>query len=220
MILEIDNVELYFQAKCILNGIYIKAETGKITGILGSNGSGKSCLLNIVFGNLKSKYKLIRIDGKPVLKPLYQTKNVKLLSQQSFLPRLKLKTIFKVYNVSWKKFIYKFEGFKKYENLLANKLSGGERRVVEVYLVLKSTGNIVLLDEPFSHIAPVYIETFKELILVEKEHKTILMTDHMYRHIVDICDDIYLLKNGCSKKINNLLELEDYKYLNTGGLSS
>ena len=59
MILEIDNVELYFSTKRVLGGIYLKAETGKTTGILGSNGSGKSCLLNIIFGTLKSKYKLI-----------------------------------------------------------------------------------------------------------------------------------------------------------------
>ena len=62
MIFEIDNVELYFNKKRILNGIYLKAETGKITGLLGSNGSEKSSLLEIAFGNLKPKYKLIRID--------------------------------------------------------------------------------------------------------------------------------------------------------------
>ncbi|MFL1013285.1 ATP-binding cassette domain-containing protein [Flavisericum labens] len=42
--------------------------------MLGSNGCGKSCLLNIIFGTLKPKYKLIRINGKPILKPLYQKK--------------------------------------------------------------------------------------------------------------------------------------------------
>lgn len=220
MILEIDNVELYFQTKRILNGIYIKGETGKITGILGSNGSGKSCLLNITFGNQKAKYKLVRIDSKPILKPLYQTKFAKLLSQQSFLPRLKLNLIFKLYRVNWNGFCKEFEGFEKYKNVNANKLSGGERRVIETYLVLKSEGKIVLLDEPFSHLAPIYVETFKKIILEEKKHKIIIMTDHMYRHIVDFCDAIYLLKNGCSKKINALSELEDYKYLSIGSLSN
>lgn len=62
MFLEIDNIELYFKNKRILNGIYLKAETGKTTGILGRNGCGKSSLLDIVFDNLKPKYKLIRID--------------------------------------------------------------------------------------------------------------------------------------------------------------
>ena len=59
MILEIDNVELYFSNKRILNGIYLKAETGKVTGILGCNGSGKSCLMNIIFYR---PFKIIYVD--------------------------------------------------------------------------------------------------------------------------------------------------------------
>ena len=55
MILEIDNIELSFKNKRILNGIYLKAETGKITGILGSNGSGKTSLLNIMFLRFTTK---------------------------------------------------------------------------------------------------------------------------------------------------------------------
>jgi len=86
LILEIDNVELYFKEKRILNGIYLKGETGKVTGILGSNGCGKSCLLNIIFGNLKPKYKLVRVNSKPILKPLYQTKLVAYLPQYHFVP--------------------------------------------------------------------------------------------------------------------------------------
>jgi ABC-type cobalamin/Fe3+-siderophores transport system ATPase subunit len=50
MIIELDSVELYFDKRRILNGIYLKAETGKITGLLGRNGCGKSCLLQILFG--------------------------------------------------------------------------------------------------------------------------------------------------------------------------
>jgi len=219
MILEIDNVELYFKEKRILNGIYLKAEIGKITGILGSNGCGKSCLLKIIFGDLISKYKLIRIDGKPILKPLYQTGFVSYLPQHYFIPNnLNTKTAFKLFHVDWNDFINAFPSFALYENLKFNKLSGGERRVMEVYLILKSSSNIILLDEPFSHIAPLYIEKIISLIETEKHKKAIIITDHMYQHIVDVSDSIYLLKNGWSKLINNLKELEDYKYLSMGSI--
>ncbi len=40
----------------------------------------------------------------------------------------------------------------------------------------------------------------------------------MYRHIIDNSDSIYLLKNGCSKLIDNITELEDYQYLSVGKL--
>jgi len=219
MILEIDNVELNFNSKRILSGIYLKAETGTVTGILGSNGCGKSCLLNIIFGNLQPKYKLIRIDSKPVSKPLYLTKLVKYLPQHLFLPKLKLSKIFKLFHVSWQDFVFEFPSFNKYQKTKINRLSGGEQRIVEIYLILKSDSKIVLLDEPFSHLAPLQIENIKKIITQEKQHKAILITDHMYSHIIEASDEIYLLKNGCSKKIDKLSELEDYKYLNEGSLS-
>jgi len=218
MILEIDNVELNFKSKRILSGIYLKAETGTVTGILGNNGCGKSCLLNIIFGNLQPKYKLIRIDSKPILKPLYQTKLIKYLPQHKFLPNLKLCTLFKLFKVSWKGFVLTFSALKKYEKTKINRLSGGEQRIVEIYLILKSDSKIVLLDEPFSHVAPLQIEYIKRIINTEKKHKVVIITDQMYSHIIETSDEIYLLKNGCTKKIEKINELEDYKYLNEGSL--
>lgn len=219
MILEIDNVELYFKEKRILNGIYLKAETGKITGILGSNGCGKSCLLNILFGSLKPKYKLIRIDNKPILKPLYETGLAVYLPQHHFIPnRMKVKSAFKTFNISWEAFIEIFKSFSSYQNQTFNKLSGGEKRLIEIYIILKGNHKIALLDEPFSHLSPLYIEQVKSLISEEKKQKAIIITDHMYRHIIDMSDSICLLKHGSSKHINNLKELEDYKYLSIGVL--
>ncbi|WOD42304.1 ABC transporter ATP-binding protein [Hwangdonia lutea] len=219
MILEIDNVELYFKEKRILNGIYLKVETGKVTGILGSNGCGKSCLINIIFGELKPKYKLIRIDNKPILKPLYQTKLVAYLPQYHFIPnRMKVKTVFKLFKVSWESFMSDFESFSIFKNTNLNKLSGGERRVIETYIILKSERKIVLLDEPFSHLAPLNIDKVKAVISEEKQRKAIITTDHLYRHIIDTSDNIYLIKNGHTKLINNLTELEDYNYLSQGNI--
>lgn len=214
MVFEIDNIELYFKSKRILSGIYLKAEVGKTTAILGSNGCGKSCLLNIVFGNLKSKYKLVRLDNKPILKPLYKTGLVKFLPQYHFIPnRMRLPNIFKLYDLNWEAFISKFESFSKYRGEKIGHLSGGERRIVETYIILKSKSKLVLLDEPFSHIAPIFVEHIKQIISEEKKHKAIIITDHLYEHIIDAADSIYLLKNGTTKKIEHLAELEDYKYI-------
>ena len=220
MIFELDNVELYFKHKRILNGIYLKAETGKVSGILGRNGSGKSCLMEIAFGNLKPKYKLVRLDNQPVLKPLYTTNKVKYLPQYNFvLPSLRLGKVFDLFSVNWQMFISDFSEFENYSGFKFGQLSGGERRLVETYIILKSEAELVILDEPFSHLAPLHIETVKRLITEEKQTKAILISDHMYNHIVDVSDSIYLLKNGCTKLINDLKELEDYKYLSEGTLA-
>ena len=216
---EIDNVELKFGPKMILHGIYLKAKKGQITGILGSNGSGKSSILKILFGNLQPQHKLIRINNKPVLKPLFLTGLVKYLPQGTLIPEnLKIKKAFDFYKVEWKEFLDHFPKFEKYADAKTHQLSGGEKRVIEIYLNLKSPAALLLLDEPFSHVAPIYLEQLTEIIKSEKTEKAIVMTDHMYRHIIDLADDLYLIKNGCSRKIEHLKELENLRYLNPGTL--
>ena len=219
MIFELDNVELYFKNKRILNGIYLKAETGKVTAIIGRNGCGKSSLLNIAFGNLKPKYKLIRLNNKPLLKPLYTKGIAKYLPQYNFVPNgMKLSFVFKLHALEWHLFIESFEAFSIYKDHQFKSLSGGERRIIETYIILKTKSEIVFLDEPFSHLSPLHIETVKQMIAEEKKKKVIIISDHMYQHIIETADTIYLLKNGTTKKIEKLTELEDYKYLSEGSL--
>jgi len=211
MIFEIDNVELYYKNKRILNGIYLKAETGKVTGILGRNGCGKSSLLDIAFGNLKPKYKLIRINNKPILKPLYQTGLAKYLPQYNFIPSsITLKKLFDLFKVDWEN----FKEFSQGANQKFGKLSGGQKRYVEIYIILKTQSPIVFLDEPFNGISPILIEHIKSLIFKEKKEKIIILTDHRYTDVMDITDSLYLLNNGSTKLINKISELEDYGYLN------
>ncbi len=221
MVLEIDNVELSFSNKLLLNGIYLKAETGKITGILGGNGCGKTSLLNILFGSLESKTKLIRLNNKPYLKPLFQSGLIKYLPQHPYIPgHLKIKTAFDIYGISWEEFIEDFENFKAYSKFTVKELSGGERRVIEAVLIIRSKAEIVLLDEPFTHLAPIYVEKFTEILKKEVRHKAIIITDHMFHHVIDLADDLYFLKNGHIQLIKDPLELEDFKYLNPGTLGN
>ncbi|SHF47767.1 ABC transporter [Salegentibacter echinorum] len=99
-------------------------------------------------------------------------------------------------------------------------LSGGEQRVIEIYACLKTEANLLLLDEPFSHLSPVYIEKIKALLLTEKLNKAIIISDHMYRHILEMSDELYLLKNGSTQLIKNKKALEDYAYLQEGTFSN
>lgn len=220
MLFEVDNVELSYSGENLLNGIYLKFETGKITGILGANGCGKSTLLNVIFGSKKPRHKLIRIDQKPYLAPLYSYKGmVRYLPQNEFIPKhLKLKNAFRLFEVSWDNFITDFEKMSCYHNSPMHELSGGERRIVETYLILMSKADILLLDEPFIHLSPIYIEKFREIILREGPGKAIVITDHLYQHIIDLADDLYFLTNGCTQLIKDPMELENLKYLSSGTL--
>ena len=214
--IEIDNVELSFGFSEVLKAIYFKAEKGKITGILGSNGSGKTSLLRIIFGELIPNNKLIRLDQKPILTPLYKKGFIKYLPQFHIIPYpVSLQSGFHYFNVSLADFLTDFPLFKTKENCRFSEFSGGEKRLIETYLILKSDAKIVLLDEPFSHLAPLYIQKLKELLDIEKQKKIIIITDHLYKDILDISDDIYLLKDGWSRLLKSNEELIHFKYTNT-----
>lgn len=214
--LEIDSVELNFGFSEVLKAIYFKAEKGKITGILGSNGSGKTSLLRIIFGELIPSNKLIRIDSKPILTPLYRKGFIKYLPQFHIIPNfVSLQSGFHYFNTSLTEFLTDFPQFKTKEKHHFSEFSGGEKRLIETYIILKSDAKIVLLDEPFSHLAPLYIQKLKELLEIEKNKKIIIITDHLYKDILDISDDIYLLKDGWSRLLKSNEELIHFKYTNT-----
>ncbi len=216
MILEIDNVELNFGHKKILNGVYFRAETGTVTGLLGQNGCGKTSLLEIIFGILKPKYKNIRIDTIHQKRDLYKTNKVAYLPQHQLLPNnTKIKTAFKLFKANWSDFILRFNSFVRHKNSRVHEVSSGELRIIETYLILCSGKEIILLDEPFSFIAPLHIEKIKVLIEEKKHISILIVTDHFYQDILDISNTIYFIKNSSSKLIRSRQDLENEGYVNT-----
>lgn len=211
--LEADSIILEFGSKRVLQDIFIKCETGTIMGLLGRNGSGKTCLLNIIYGELEAINKSVRLDGKTIFKGFRNPKHFRYLPQYNFIPgNLKVKRVFKDFNLDFSKFITAFPGFEKHYQNRLGRLSGGEQRVLEVYAILASKTKFCLLDEPFSQIMPVHIELLKKVILTEKYTKGILITDHLYKHVMDICDDLYLLKDGKTFPITNTEDLDFFGY--------
>lgn len=214
-ILEVDSIQLEFWGKRILSDIYFKCETGSITGVLGKNGQGKTCLMNIVYGNLTSSDKSVRFDNVSISNAFKRTDLLTYLPQKNFIPGfLSLKRIFLDFSLSFKDFVNYFPEFKENENTKIRKLSGGQRRLVEVYVIIKSKSQFSMLDEPFSHLMPLQIEKINEILSDEKLKKGFLITDHMYKHILDICDNVYVLTDGRIQLTKSIEEIKMLGYLN------
>jgi ABC-type lipopolysaccharide export system ATPase subunit len=210
--LEVDSVQLSFGNKIVLSDVYIKSETNKITGFLGRNGSGKSCLMQAIYGNLPCE-KSVRFDGISVFKAFENTELLAYLPQFNFIPKnLSLKRVFFDFGLDFLEFLKLFPEFNTQLNSKIGFLSGGNFRIVEVYCIVKSKANFIMLDEPFSHISPIQIDKIKQVINIEKSLKGIIISDHMYRHVIDVCDEIYVLKNGKVYKTNTLNDLEALGY--------
>jgi ABC-type lipopolysaccharide export system ATPase subunit len=207
--LEVDSVILEFTDKRVLQDVYVKCETNSVTGLLGRNGAGKSCLMNIIYGKLKPLNGIVRIDKVALLEPSRRPGDLMFLPQFGFIPKfLTIKRIFKDFRLDFSTFSDQFPEFKKHYRSCIDELSGGERRIIEIYLILSSKTKFCLLDEPFSHIMPLHVDRIKKMILKEKINKGILITDHLYSHIMEICDDIYLIKDGKAHLIGQEKDIE------------
>ncbi|GAB3348129.1 ATP-binding cassette domain-containing protein [Arachidicoccus ginsenosidivorans] len=204
--LEVDSIILNFGLRRILSDIYIKCETGKITTFAGRNGTGKSCLLNIILGKLAPLSKSVRIDGRPI-KAAYPAINY--LPQTHFVPAgLSTRRVFSDYQIDLDEFLHHFPETKNRIKHRFRQLSGGERRLIEVYILIKAPAKFTLLDEPFSQIMPVQVEKIKPIIQAERT-KGFLITDHLYKDVIDISDNGYLLQAGKTWRVRDMASLEE-----------
>jgi ABC-type multidrug transport system ATPase subunit len=212
--LEFDSLELSFRGQRVLSGIYMKCETGNVVGLLGRNGSGKSCLMKIVFGAMASDYRFVRIDGKSLGNNYIRQRLISYLPQDSLIPNhVSVKKAFDLFQINVREVINDFPKIREFLQLRPQQLSGGYLRVVETLLVLKSPTWFALLDEPFSGLMPLHIELMIALIQKEKQRKGIIITDHLHKHIRSVSDQLYVLSNGKTYPVKNEEQLVKYGYL-------
>lgn len=216
--LEVDSVILDFHSKRVLQDVYMKSETGKVSGLLGRNGTGKSCLMKIIYGELIPNDKSIRLNGNSINDGYRYPKDIRYLPQGRFMPvSLTIKRIFKDFELDFLDFINEFPEFEKFYATKFTNLSGGEQRIVEIYSILASKTKFCMLDEPFSQVMPLHIEIIKKLILREKKNKGIIITDHLYKYILEICDNLYVINNGKTYLTKSLHDLESLGYVRMNG---
>ena len=212
-LLEIDSVILEFDSRRILQDVYLKSETGKVTGLLGRNGTGKSCLMKIMFGELIPTDKSIRINGNSLYTSYRSPKDLRYLPQNRFIPRsFTIKRVFNDFKLDFSDLVTNFPEFEKYYKSKLINISGGERRIFEIYTILVSQTKFCMLDEPFSQVMPIHADKIKKLILREKANKGIIITDHMYKYIIDISDDLYIINDGKTHLTKGIEDIEKLGY--------
>ncbi|MDO5524303.1 MAG: ATP-binding cassette domain-containing protein [Bacteroidia bacterium] len=211
--LEISGMRLLFGERLILSDVYLKIETGDAIGLLGRNGCGKTCLMRGVYGTLECEKSVI-IDNASVYEAYKKPNLIRYLPQHHFIPkRLTLKQVFRDFAVDFPPFSALFPAFQGRENTKIGHLSGGMYRLVELYVIIKSDTKFVLLDEPFTHISPVQIETILPVIKEERSRKGFLITDHLFKRIQESCNQTYLLLNGKTHTVENENDLKRLGYI-------
>ncbi|MBO7268442.1 MAG: ATP-binding cassette domain-containing protein [Bacteroidales bacterium] len=208
-----DSIRLAFGTYDVLSGAWLRAETGKVTGVLGRNGSGKSCMFRAIMGDLRTQDLFVKFNDKVVTGSDEMGLYVKYLPQKPFLPmKLAMRKAFQFFGIDVQRFTSDFPHFAKYEDVELRELSGGEIRMVEIWLCLNSGAPFCILDEPFSYLAPVYVEKVQEMIRQRKVDMGIIISDHNYEALLQVSDDVLLLSDGYVHLVKEMSDLVRYGY--------
>lgn len=212
--LDVNNLRLEYGFNRVLWNTCLHCETGQVVGILGRNGGGKSCLMKVIYGELLLKDQYVAIDGKALLTRERRSEDMHYLLQQNFvLPGLSVEQVFNDFGADFGHFVKDFPDFEGTARKRMKAFSTGERRIIEVYVVLTSDSKFCLLDEPFSFMMPLHVQKMKEVICREKSRKGIVITDHYFEDVIDISDELFILRGGKTWRVKGREDLELLGYI-------
>ncbi len=229
--LEAKNLEKVIKKTQIVHDISLEVRSGEIVGLLGPNGAGKTTSFYMICGLTDATAGKVYLDGVD-LTNLPLSKRAKL--GIGYLPQES--SIFKDLSVEENLLIAaeattmsKEESKRKIDELLelfnveplrerlGFRLSGGERRRVEIARALVGSPKFLLLDEPFAGVDPIAVLDIQNIIKkLSSLGIGILITDHNVRETLGICQRAYVMRagamlaNGTSKEIANNKEVKKY----------
>lgn len=220
--LELKNVTKKFEKITAVKNISFKVEDGKVLGIVGRNGAGKSTIFRMVLNLLEPTEGVIEFDGKQLSSDVlnkfgYLPEEGSLLPQYSVIDlceyygALKLMTKDEVFK-SLTKWLKVFN-IEEYISMKIGKLSKGNRQKIQFIVSVLHDPEFIILDEPFSGLDPISVEELEKAILKLKDAgKTIIFSSHIMSHVENLCDDILLINKGEALLQGNLKEiLANYK---------
>ena len=159
-VLEADGIRIAFGGREVLASIYLRVQTGQIVGLLGRNGSGKSVLLQTIFGARAVADASVRVNGRRVVPAFREPGLLNYLPQEPLLPpSLTLARAARLLGVDIERATARFPELRPQFGLRLGELSGGSARLVQALLLLHADTAFSLFDEPFSGVMPVHVET-------------------------------------------------------------
>ncbi|MEC2070712.1 ABC transporter ATP-binding protein [Alkalihalophilus marmarensis] len=197
-----NNVSKKYMTKPALKDINIELNKGKIIGLVGENGSGKSTTLKLIAGLIQPSKGSVIVNGKEADRRI--AKDVTYLSE--------LDEYYSFYNVGQTIEFYasqfpdfnlvKAEEIREFMKLNKNTklkhLSKGNRGRLKLILTLSRDVPVILLDEPFSGLDPMVRDSIVQGLIsfVDLEKQIILITTHEIKEVEMILDEVIAIKDG------------------------
>ncbi|GAC1465896.1 MAG: hypothetical protein NVSMB9_05940 [Isosphaeraceae bacterium] len=212
-LLEVRGLEKWYGRRRVVNGVDFEVNRGEVVGLLGPNGAGKTTSFRMTIGLITADGGNVVFDGRDVTNlPMYQRARAGMgyLAQDS--------SVFKQLSVEdnlmailetrpgmgrrqrkdrQNELLDQF-GLTRIRKTKAQRISGGERRRLEIARSLITEPKLIMLDEPFAGIDPKTVSEIQDQIrsLVETYNIGILLTDHQFRETLEVTDRSYLIREG------------------------
>lgn len=204
--LEVEGLTKWFGDLLALDDVSFKIPDGKILGLIGQNGAGKSTTFRLILNFIDMNEGTVLWDGKPLTEKDYNIigylpeerglyPKVTIEDQLIYFGRLrgkKKKEIIPLIDKWMDKFQVKGKKTDKVKSL-----SKGNQQKVQLIATLIHEPKLIILDEPFSGLDPVNAELLKEGILELKEKGScVIFSSHNMENVEKICDHLIMLRNG------------------------
>lgn len=204
--LAVEHLTKYYGSKIGVKDLSFKIKNGKILGILGSNGSGKTTTFRVLLGLIEAdegkimyENQLLDFSDKRLFGYLPEEKSMlrdlKVKDQIAYLARLKKVAEHEIEEQLnyWLNYLH----IERYRNAKVHSLSKGNMQLVQIICALIHQPKILIFDEPLNGLDLENVGLFKRLCeKLKKEGKIILISSHQYNNIEDIVDDVVYLYRG------------------------
>ena len=208
-IIEIKKLDKSFGDIHAVDNLSFKVKRGELFAFLGVNGAGKSTTISIMCGTINKDNGKVIIDGKDIDTQISSiTKEIGVVFQNSVLDKvltvkdnlISRASLYEIYGQEANKRILELAELLDFKNLLnrtVGKLSGGQRRRIDVARALLHNPQILILDEPTTGLDPQTRKTLWSVIdnCRKKQNMTVFLTTHYMEEASD-ADYVIILDNG------------------------
>lgn len=225
VMLEVDNLMVFFENALALNGLTVEVREGEIVALIGSNSAGKTTFMNTVSGliidmRIKEKrkggerisiYGTVNYSGEDItqMPPNERVKKGIVLSRERHpvFPESSVEENFKIAGYlrskseikDTKDFVFTlFPPLSELKTRKAGFLSGGEQQMLAIGMALAARPKLLLLDEPLLGLSPLMQKAVVDAIvsLNRKSGITVLLSEQFARPVLPMVDRAYVVENG------------------------
>lgn len=201
-LLIIENLTKSLKGQTVVNNVSLNVRKGKIYGLLGVNGAGKSMILKMIIGMIKPTSGRIIFKGHNIKRSdLFKIGSIiegpALYNNLTAYENLKVYTSLLSINETRIPEVLKIVGIHDTEKKLVSKFSLGMKQRLGIAVAIVSRPELLILDEPTNGLDPLGIIEVRQLIKsFSQKGITTIITSHMLSEISQLADDIGIINNG------------------------